>query len=399
MNALMLVAVWGLVAVQPPVALKEDLTELVHGNNAFALDLYGRLASRDGNLFFSPYSISNALAMTAIGARGQTAAEMVKTLRLPFEDGRLHTTFGEVVRQLNGNGVSRKYQLAVANALWAQQGLPVRQEFLQVARNDYEGSLRLVDFARAAEAARLTINRWVEGRTNDKIKDLLQEGAIDASTRLVLTNAIYFKGSWLKPFETKQTQKGAVFHRADGSTVKIDMMNVTGEFGYAEAEGVQALQLPYAGKEVSMVVVLPKDAGGLPGLEKSLTPAILTDWIARMRTSRVIASLPRFKATSQFRLKETLEQLGMKTAFSSEADLSGITGQRDLVISDVIHKAFVDVNEEGTEAAAATAVVIARTAAPLRPLTFKADHPFVFLIRDNRTGSILFLGRLSDPTK
>lgn len=394
-------------AGSPPAersGLKEvEVEALVSANTAFALDLYQQLRRGEGNLFFSAYSISVALAMTYTGARGTTAEEMARVLHFDLFKGaggpasRLHPAFGELISRINALGQSGECRLSVANALWGQKGAGFLPGFLNLLRTHYGAGLREVDFVSAAEAARKAINAWVEGETQGRIQDLIPPGVLDALTRLVLVNAIYFKGTWASPFSREATREGP-FTLPDGHKVTVPMMNRTGRYRYAESETLQVLELPYAGDDLSMVILLPRRADGLSDLEQELTPENLRGWLRRLRPRRVQVFLPRFTLTSGFRLDEALRTLGMTEAFTSgRADFSGMNGLRDLYISAVLHKAFVEVNEEGTEAAAATAVVVARTAVPSRPVVFRADHPFIFLIRERRSGSILFLGRLLDP--
>ncbi len=371
---------------------------LVRGNNTFALSLYGELREQEGNLFFSPFSISAALAMTYGGARGNTAAQMEQVLHFEVTTERLHQAFSQLTEQLNAQGKKGGYQLSVANALWGQQGVGFLKKFLDLTEKHYGAGLRQVDFAAATEAARKTINAWVEKETQGKIKDLIQPGVLNALTRLVLTNAIYFKGTWAEQFDKKAT-RDAPFTLATRQQVKVPMMHKTENFGYTEAEDFQALELAYAGDDLSMVIFLPREVDGLAALEKKLSLENLESWLGGLRRQTVQVSVPRFTMTSEFGLQDVLKSLGMTDAFSGAADFSGMTGRRDLFISAVIHKAFVDVNEEGTEAAAATAVVMMTSAAPRPPVVFRADHPFIFLIRDNASGSILFIGRLVNPAE
>jgi len=374
-----------------------DTRGMVAGNTAFALDLYAQLKDRDGNLFFSPYSISSALAMTYAGARGETAAQMRAALHLPGEDASTHAAFAALAKHLasaEGSGCT----LHVANALWGQEGYTFLEEFLQTVETHYGANLNSVDFARAAEKARITINRWVEQQTKGKITDLLKPGVVDALTRLVLTNAIYFKGRWASPFEPQRTHE-APFYVSPLETAQTSFMHQEKRFAYAETEAVQAVEMPYQGDALSMVVVLPRDKGGLRRIEGSLTPAGVEAWLKNLRPQQVEVFLPKFKTTSAFSLARILSGLGMPLAFApGHADFSGMTGNRDLFISAVVHKAFVDVNEEGTEAAAATGVAMALAGAPppAAPV-FRADHPFLFLIRHRPTGNILFLGRFATP--
>ncbi len=380
-----------------PVAVA-DRTAVAEGNNAFAVALYGQLRKQDGNLFFSPESISTALAMAYAGARGDTASQMAKTLDFTLPPKQLHPAMGALLTDLNA--AHDGYQLSVANALWAQQGYTFLDNFLKLLKSDYGAGLNQLDFKGATEEARLKINRWVEQKTQDKIKDLLQPGALRPTTRLVLTNAIYFKGDWQTPFDKAQT-KNEDFYLSPGKTTAAPLMHRAGGFSYFDGGTFQALEMPYKNKQLSMIVLLPKDRSGLPALEQSLTAANTQQWLSQLApVPKVIVTIPKFKSTQQFELSTTLSAMGMPEAFAGNADFSGMTGHRDFAISAVIHKAYVDVNEEGTEAAAATAVTMmamAMRAPQQAPPIFRADHPFVFMIRDNRSASILFMGRMADP--
>lgn len=370
---------------------------VVQGNNAFALDLYAELKNRDGNLFFSPHSISTALAMTYAGARGSTEKQMAEVLHFDLEQKRLHPAFRELLDQLETGEGERGYQLSVANALWGQKGYEFLEKFLNLTKENYGAGLSELDFIGSTETARQTINTWVERETEDKIKELIKPGVLDQMTRLVLTNAIYFKGFWESQFEEEMTQPAA-FTLVSGEKVQVPTMHRTADFKYAEAEDFQALELPYKGGDLSMTIFLPKETGGLAALEQSLTAEKLATWLSSLGEQEVIVALPKFKMTSEFSLAEVLKSMGMTDAFDEDkADLSGMSGKKDLFITAVLHKAFVEVNEEGTEAAAATGVVVGLTAAPPRQPVFRADHPFLFLIRDLRSNSILFVGRVMDP--
>jgi len=382
-------------AETPPPAARAVVVE---GDNTFAFDLYGQLRHRDGNLFFSPASISTALAMAYAGARGDTASEMAKTLHFTLPQAQLHPAMGALLSDLNA--VHDGYQLSVANALWAQRGSTFREDFLKIMNNDYGAGLNQVDFKTSTEAARQTINRWVEQKTADKIKDLLQPGVLKPSTRLVLTNAIYFKGDWQTPFDKAQT-KTEDFYASPATTVQAPLMHREGGFNYLKGDTWQALEIPYKNRQLSIVIFLPNDRTGLSALESSLTASNAQQWLRQLEpVSKIIVTLPKFRMTQEFELGGTLGAMGMPQAFTGSADFSGMTGGRDFAISDVIHKAFVDVNEEGTEAAAATAVTMRALAIRVPdqpPPVFRADHPFVFLIRDNASNSVLFMGRVENP--
>ncbi|MBN1911038.1 MAG: serpin family protein [Pirellulales bacterium] len=382
-----------------------DVEAVVEGNNTFALDLYAQLSrakqNDNKNLFFSPHSLSTALAMTAAGARGQTEAEMAKVLHFPFPTAQVHPAMAELAAALR-RAENDNLTLLVANRLWGQKDYAFLPEFLATTKKDYGAELAQVDFIHDAEAARKTINAWVERQTRQKIRNLIPKGMLDRLTRLVLTNAVYFKGQWQSPFDKKRTLMARFRPGTDESTVdpsvRVPMMHKVDDFAYADLPELQILELPYAGEQVSMIVLLPKKVDGLPDLEKSLDVKTVQKWFRQLRRQKVVVYLPRFSTTGQFELSKTLSALGMPRAFDpDEADFSGMTSKPDLFVSKVIHKAFVDVNEEGTEAAAATAVIMKRKGGPSALPTFRADHPFVFLIRHKPTGSILFLGRLIRP--
>ncbi len=370
--------------------------ELVRGNQAFALDLYQKLRHNQGNLFFSPYSITTALAMTYAGARGNTETEMAQTLHFKLEQERLHETLAVLQNKLNAVQEEGDVLLSVANALWPQIGYDFLASYLDLVRQFYGVSITSLDYGNP-EVARIQINTWVEDETQGKIKDLIPPGMLDSLTMLVLTNAIYFKGNWANQFDEKRT-KDTPFWLTPERAVDASMMTQKRSFRYGGTGGLQVLELPYVGDDLSMVVLLPREIDGLNALEDALTTENLSAWTERIWEQEVEVHLPRFKLSSSFNLGETLVAMGMNDAFG-DADFSGMTGERDLYISEVLHKAFVDVNEEGTEAAAATAVIMTRMSlVDMGPTIFKADHPFIFLIRDKFSGSILFLGRVTDPT-
>ena len=388
-------------ATAPLASLAADTAPLVAGNTQFALDLYARLGSGDGNLFFSPYSISTCLAMTWAGARGTTASQMAGVLHLDASPALVHSQFADLQKQLNAVQEKKKVALNIANGLWAQQDHRFLPAFFKIATDDYAVQIKEADFRTAAEPTRIEINNWVSARTADRIKDLMPAGSLNPDTRLVLVNAIYFKGRWSEPFKKRQTYP-APFTTESGEEVNTSFMHDTTEFGYAGTNGLQLLELTYAGGDLSMVVLLPAETNSFKEFEKSLTAENLGLWLGRLSNQKVEVSFPKFKLTQEFSLNDTLSAMGMSDAFKLAADFSGMDGARDLFISAVVHKAFVDVNEEGTEAAAATGVTVVASAAPFEPMNipvFRADHPFVFLIRDVHSGSVLFLGRVTDPEK
>ena len=401
------VAVAMLLAQNVSAAETNATQTLIAGETAFAFDLYGQLKTRDGNLFFSPYSISTCLGMTYVGARGDTARQMARVLHFNAAPLELPTPMGALENQLNEVRQKKGIELNTANGLWAQAGHPFLPAYLQICQQQFGARINQVDFRTGAEAARKEINDWVASQTKDKITDLLQSGVINNSTRLVLVNAIYFKGRWTFPFNKSQTAN-APFMITPSQKVQAPLMHQKAMFRHAETDDFQLLELPYADGgapagsqndgQLSMVVLLPKETDGLKKLERSLNEPALNQWLAQAHSQEVNVFLPKFKMTVEFSLADTLAKMGMSKPFSAQADFSGMDGNRDLFISAVVHKAFVDVNEEGTEAAAATGVTV-RASAVMRTTGFRADHPFIFLIRDTRSGSILFLGRVSDPTK
>ncbi len=412
----LLVAIMAITATFGSIDKPDAKTEMyeqtvVEGNNEFALALFTQLRGQEGNLFFSPYSISTALVMAYAGARSETEIQMAKALHLPIvtspdketsssfvpDRQQFASAFGRIIKDLNSRGQKGSYELTVANALWGQQDYGFLTEYLELIKTNYDGQLNEADFVTAAETACKTINAWVEEKTKDKIKNLIAPGVLNSMTRLVLTNAIYFKGNWAKQFETDRS-KEAPFTLMSGDKIDVSMMNKTAKFGYMETEDFQGLELPYVDNELSMIIFLPKANDGLIDFEKTLTAENLSQWLSRLHKRKVIVSIPKFKMTSQFALASVLKSMGMTDAFMpNAADFSGMNGKKDLFISAVIHKAYVDVNEEGTEAAAATGVVVGITSVGPRQPVFRADHPFLFLIVDNQTGSILFIGRVMRP--
>ena len=379
-----------------------DQAEAVKGSNAFAIDLYAQLRTQPGNLFFSPESISADFAMAYAGARGQTATEIGKVFHFTLPPERLHPAEGALLKQMNSQ--HQGYELHVADALWAQKDASFLPAYLKLVQTDYGAGFRPVDFKSSPEAVRATINQWVEQQTNDKIQNLIGSGVLTPATRLVLTNAIYFKGTWLDPFDVDWTDEEE-FHLTAKQSIKTPMMNRDGGYLYYNGGTFLELEMPYKGEELAMIILLPNEIDGLPALEKSFTAAAASEWMQKLEpVGKVILTLPRFTMTQQFELSSTLSAMGMAQAFSDAADFSGMTGKPDFTISAAIHKAFIDVNEQGTEAAAATAIEMLATAMQRPnneppPIIFDADHPFLFLIRDKSTGAILFLGRMTNPTK
>jgi serpin B len=378
-----------------------DQALLVEGNSAFAFELYQALKAKEGNLFYSPYSISLALAMTYAGGRGETAQQMAQTLQFILDQDSLHPAFNWLDAELasRGEGAQGKddegFRLNIANAVWGQKDYTFLPDFLDVLAENYGAGLRIMDFMTQAEESRLAINEWISDQTNERIPDLIPPGAIDAFTRLVLTNAIYFNAAWENRFDKHVTANGP-FYLLDGGQVTVPMMRQTESFGYTEGEGYQAVELPYDGNELSMVILLPA-SGNFQAFEAGLQSQQVSGIISSLQPSAVSLTMPKFEFDSEFSLKETLTGMGMPIAFSGAADFSGMTGSPELFISDVIHKAFVSVDEAGTEAAAATAVIMPTAAPPEPSVEVTVDRPFIFLIRDIETGAILFVGRVLNP--
>jgi serpin B len=366
---------------------------IVQGNTAFALDLYAELKGAGGNLFFSPYSISTALAMTYAGARGNTAEQMAATLHFPMDPKQLHDRFASLQAGLAAIQERGRIELRIANSLWPQIDYVLLKEFLSLAVETYGAMVAPVDYGYPSAASEV-INAWVEDETAGKIKGLVSPSVLGSLTVLVLVNAIYFKGNWASQFDPAST-RDAPFWVAPDDALEVRMMAQQRRFRYGETDGLQVLELPYAGGSVSMIVLLPRERDGLADLETALTGDNLARWTGHLRERRVLVYFPTLKMSQGFRLENALTSMGMGDAFGA-ADFSGMDGSKGLFISAVLHKAYIDLDEEGTEAAAATAVVVSRSLGP-RPPAFRADHPFVFLIRENSTGSILFLGRFANP--
>lgn len=386
---------------ESPAATGEEVQELAEGNTAFAFDLYQRLRAQEGNLFYSPYSISAALAMTYAGARGDTAEEMAETLNFTLPQEDLHPAFNALDQNLTltpeeeDADESERFTLNIANSLWGQEGYPFREEFLETLARNYGAGLRPTDFAGAPEESREAINNWVEDATEDKIQNLIPPGHITPDVRLVLANAIYFNAVWRYPFLENTTNEGE-FRTASGEIVQVPMMSQSESFSYAEGDGWQALELPYRGRNAGMVILLPEE-GSLEEFEAGLDVAQVQQILGAMSRTSVEVTIPKFEYEAFFDLSQTLQEMGMVKAFN-DVDFSGMVESGGLFISSVLHKAFVSVDEEGTEAAAATAVIMVEGAMMEdEDEVFTADHPFLFLIVDHDTDSVLFVGRVSNP--
>jgi len=387
--------------VTSPQVSADDAAILVEGNSAFAFDLYQQLKEKDGNLFYSPYSISAAMAMAWAGARGETEQQIADTFHFDPPQNRLHAAFNGVMLALASRGQETDdpdkmgFILKDINALWGQKNYKFMADFLDVLAENYGAGMWTVDFAKEPEKSRQIINDWVSEQTAEKIEELLPDGSIDPSVFLVLTNAIYFKALWFNKFDKESTKDGS-FNLLDGNTVTVPMMHQTRLFAYAEGDGYQAVELPYRNRKLSMVILLP-EPGQFGKYEDALQYAQVKQIINDLEDRQVILTMPKFSVDTESNLKQALADMGMPIAFSGGADFSGIA-EGGGFIGGVYHDAFVTVDEEGTEAGAATAVTILK-AAPGGPVEFTMDRPFIFLIRDIETGTILFIGRVVNPVE
>jgi len=377
----------------------QSVQAIVEANNRFAIKLYRfyREKYKDDNIFFSPFSISSAFSILYEGARGKTAEEIRNVFLFPSRSDVRREGYLTLYEEMNKPG--KKYELSLANALWVQKDYRFLKEYLNLIEKYYGGKATNLDFRRDPEGSRQIINKWVEEKTKEKIKDLLPQGSIDSLTRMVITNAIYFKGLWIFPFDKKKTSD-ADFKVNPDKIVKVKMMSLPRpqRFNYAETEDLQILEMLYEGDELSMLVLLPKE-NSLEKLEKELSLENLNKWRDMLQSKEVVVYFPKLKIVRKYAMVDDLKKMGMPSVFDpSKADLSGLTGKRDLFVTAVYHQAYVDINEEGTEAAAATGIVVGRTAVEKR-IIFRADHPFVFLIQDRRNGNILFMGRVYNPAK
>jgi len=367
----------------------------VDASNRFAFELYRRYSSGSWNILFSPYSVSTALSMVYEGAGGETADEMETVFHFIEDPSKRRPAVAMIHKAINGE--DRDYELNTANALWMQENYSILQDYVDTVVNFYGGEANSLDFSGAPEESRIVINEWVEERTNDRIKDLLPRNSINPEVVLVLTNAIYFKGDWLIEFDVKSTKKEE-FHVSPTESVEADTMSLLGErFNYTETGDMQVLELPYTGKDISMIILLPKE-NNLSDIESTLSCDELGELIDGLKETAVNVYLPKFTFETKYFMKEDLIEMGMPTAFTPSANFTGITEVEMLFIDVVIHQAFIEVNEEGTEAAAATGVVMKRSAATSPSEVFHADHPFIFIIQDRVTGAILFMGRVMAPS-
>lgn len=366
-------------------------------NSKFAADLYKQIKNEPVNQFYSPISITSALAMTYAGAAGETLKQISKTLYFSTNQDELHQSYNMLFKKLSETN-SEGIQLKIANSLWLQEDLKISTQYLSITDKYYNAGVIPVNFITNPENSRKTINNWVEKNTNNKIQNLLPDGSIHSQTRMVLVNAIYFKGQWDKIFDKNQNTT-EVFYVFKTCETQATYMNNYINTSYYEDNQLSIVEIPYANQDQSLLIILPKEKYGLKEIEKLFEQNLLENYFIKMEHKRVALSIPKFKTESTFELQEHLSKMGMPIAFSNNADFSGITGDKSLAIDKVIHKAFIDVNEEGTEAAAATAVTMRKTAMLLDEVKFKADHPFIYLIRDNETNTVLFVGRLMNPNQ
>jgi serpin B len=390
-----------IVASEQPVAQilpdQQHISALVAGNNEFALDLQRELFDPDQNLIYSPWSISEALAMTYAGARNETEQEMAEVMHFTLPQGLLHPSFHAVEQALMERGDETDpgdFQLKMANAIWAEQSCPILDSYLGAITPYYRAAVQSVNFQQREETRRL-INRWGSDQTERRIAELIPPGVINGETGLVLTNAVYFRAAWKIPFRQHGRHQGQ-FQLLDGSKVTLPMMSQVAQLSYGEQNGLKIVELPYHGDRFSMVIMLPQ-SGRFETLLMQLDNTRLSALLDDLKPTAVGLEMPPFNSSSDYLLRETLQGLGMIEAFRN-ADFSGITGTRELFVRDVCHSAFVSVDENGTEAAAATGVVIERKGAPRPDVRVAIDRPFLYLIRDKETGSILFLGHLVDPS-
>lgn len=371
---------------------------VIEGLNAFSFDVYRQMLSGSfNNAFISPLSISAALAMTYAGAEGETADQMRRALHYGPQSISFHQDYGYALDSLSRS--NDDFEINIANAVWVQNAFPLLPAYVNIVKDLYNSESRELDFVHKPEASRKTINDWVESQTNERIKNLIPKGVIDADTRMVLTNAVYFNAEWMDHFNKSLTRREP-FYSFDDEEIICDMMYKRSRLAYSKSDDLQILEIPYKGNQYSMMVLLPEQNDGLKNLIRQIGPSILDKHYKNRQWEDVILYLPKFKLNTDYELKPALSVLGMEIAFSDDADFSGMTGKKDLKISSVIHKAFIEVDEEKTEAAAATAVVMKLTTAmPVQkaPIEFRADHPFLFLIKHNESGAILFMGQLTYP--
>ena len=363
--------------------------------NSFALKTYKQLANKDDkNVFFSPISINLAIGITYAGAKGETEQQMASVFNFPENTQKFHKSMGALQENILSKA-SDRVEISLTNQLWADQNYKFRCQYLQKAKKCYKAPVKRLNFYSNLDESRISINNWVEEQTNDKIKDLLPEGSLSEQTKMVITNTIYFKGQWEKKFDERNT-RNEEFTTITGQKIETPTMNTSTKLNIYQEKNLKLIELPYDGKQFSMLVLLPNKRVTLASIEKELSTKSLNHYISSMTMSEVRLSLPKFKFDASYKLKTVLSDMGMPLAFSNAADFTGMSKIKDLRIDELFHKAFVEVSEEGTEAAAATAVVVVRKTSIISN-EFKANRPFLFFIRENETGNILFFGRIANP--
>lgn len=385
-----------------PVTDQHAVQDLVKGNNEFALDLYEKVCDiqESDNIFFSPYSISSALGMTYNGARGQTGLDMALVLNFTLPVEAVNRAFHSLTETMSSGDLSGAesgdpFALSISNGLWVQNGFNLLDDYVAEVTRYYSAAVRNLDFIDDSEHSREIINDWVAESTMNRILDLIPPGVLKEDTRVVLTNAVYFKASWRRPFNEHATSD-APFTLIDGSEIDVQMMKQIEHFNFVSTEGCSAVELDYAAGNASMLILLPD--GDIREFQQDFDADMLETIRRRLSSCNVSLSMPKFEFSRSMQLSQILKTLGMESAFGSGADFSGFTGSPDLFISEVLHKAFVKVDEEGTEAAAATAVIMGLTAMPVQPVEMNINRPFMFFILDGETGSIVFMGRVMDPS-
>jgi serpin B len=387
-----------------PSVTPERIQELANDNTAFALLFYNQIRQNEGNIIFSPISLSLALSMTMAGAETTTENAMLEALQLTLPEEEVYPAYNALLLAINQseqenleNDEDSNFQLNIANSLWAQSGYGYKQAFLDILAKNFGAGVNNVNFIQDPEAARDAINNWVEEETEEKIKELIPAGTISDLTRLVLANAIYFKGAWRYQFDTASTYE-APFNLLDGSAIKVDMMKLDSErLQYHQGQDYEAISLPYMSPDFAMTIIVP-ELIAFNDFETTISLEFLNTLRDRMAHEQIELEMPKFDFESTINAKEALKNLGMEEAFiAGMADFSGITEEEELLITDVLHKATITVDEEGTEAAAATAVIVGLTSLPPEPISLKIDRPFMFFIQHQPTGSILFMGRVTQP--
>jgi serpin B len=377
-------------------ALAQIAEKATQGNNRFTMELYHQLRKEPVNMFYSPLSISSAFAMTYAGAKGETATQLQQTLHFGPNTDAFHSEYAQLNTLLNKE--KEGLSLSLANAVWIQSGLKLQPIFSETLTQHYGAGLKRTSFSEDPAGSRDRINNWVEEKTHDKITDLLPQSAIKRSTQMILVNALYFKGDWATPFKEENTKEDT-FYVFKKCHTQAQMMNQSLNTSYYEDKMAQVVELPYEGGDVSMILIVPKKRFDLLAVEKNFTHTLYQEYLQKMKHTKVQLTLPKFTMERTYSLSEPLQQLGMTLPFTSNADFTGMTDQTKLVIDKVLHKTYIDVNEVGTEAAAATAITMVKTSMVRNQATVKANHPFMFLLKDNKTSAILFMGRIMDPNE